>query len=378
MVRVLHIIDSLDAQTGGPPVAVLGLARACLESGRSCLVLASSTSKDPSRVTVETAGLNTLTVRVVKSWRWGRQRATSLRLLARAFVEGRTHDVIIIHGFYLWSSIIGWAVARFWKKPLLLIPHGVFERYQQRRSLRAKSSYDWFIGRRIRAAVSAVLIASESEAVGAGDFFSSESIYVIGLGVDESPLRPLGPIHSPLRILSLCRIAEKKRLEVVIEVIDLLRTVGFIAELTVAGTGGHELMERLKNQVRELDLEKQVRFVGHLDYERKVEALRATDLLFQVSDNENFAFAVAEALAIGVPVITSQGVAASQFVVSSGAGRVVESPNPLLIVEALMDLINDEGGYEQACKAGVEVARDHLSWKSVNMRLSELIERITA
>ena len=353
------------------------MARAHLASGHSGVVLASSTLCDPSRVTTETAGLCTLTVRVVKAWRWG-QRATSVRLLARALVEARTSEVVVIHGFYLWSSVIGWVAASLWKKPLMLQPHGVFERYQQAHSRRAKATYDWLVGRRIRSAVSAVLIASESEAVGAGDFISSERIYVVGLGVDERSPRPLGPVHSPLRVLSLCRIAETKRLDVVIEAIASLRAVGFIADLTVAGTGSSELTDRLKNQARELGLDEHVRFVGHLDSERKAEALKATDLLIQVSDNENFAIAVAEALASGVPVIVSRGVAASQFVASSGAGRVVDRPNPSLIVEALMDMISDKGGYEQACKAGVEVAHERLSWASVNERWRDQIERITA
>ena len=74
--------------------------------------------------------------------------------------------------------------------------------------------------------------------------------------------------------------------------------------LEIAGNGDKEYIENLNQSAKNI---KNVNFVGAKYGEDKWDFLRSADVMVLPTYSENFGIVIAEALAVGVPVITTQG-----------------------------------------------------------------------
>jgi glycosyltransferase involved in cell wall biosynthesis len=77
--------------------------------------------------------------------------------------------------------------------------------------------------------------------------------------------------------------------------------------ILIAGNDENGYQEELQTAIRLRRLEADFEFVGPVEGERKWELYRSADLFVLPSHSENFGLVVAEALACGVPVITTKG-----------------------------------------------------------------------
>jgi glycosyltransferase involved in cell wall biosynthesis len=131
-------------------------------------------------------------------------------------------------------------------------------------------------------------------------------LHVIANGVDM-PARPASPgVERQMRTaLYLGRLHRQKGLPMLIEAWARIRPRGW--RLIVAGPdeGGH--LAELRRAVTAAGLDDVVSFPGPLAGDAKAQALLDADLLVLPSYAESFGMAVAEALAYGVPVLTTRG-----------------------------------------------------------------------
>jgi glycosyltransferase involved in cell wall biosynthesis len=121
----------------------------------------------------------------------------------------------------------------------------------------------------------------------------------------RAPERP-GPLH----VVMLCTLTPRKALH---RALDALRAVPD-ARLTVAGSTERDPTEaeRLRARVHELGLGERVRWAGELD-DRGVDALLAeAHLLLHTARYEAWGMALTEAMARGVPVLTTPAGAAEE------------------------------------------------------------------
>jgi glycosyltransferase involved in cell wall biosynthesis len=90
--------------------------------------------------------------------------------------------------------------------------------------------------------------------------------------------------------------------------------------LLIAGPDEQGTLKRLREQVRRLGLEGSVTFGGPLYGEERATVMASADVFVLPTRNENFGLVVAEALACGIPVITTKG-APWQELLGSGESR---------------------------------------------------------
>jgi len=112
---------------------------------------------------------------------------------------------------------------------------------------------------------------------------------------DDTPLR---------RCVFLSRLHPKKGLPILLHAWNRLRPQGWSLHIAGASEGGHE--REIRDIIRTFGLEN-VFLVGDLRGAAKWHFLGDADLFVLPSHSENFGIAVAEAMAVGVPVITTQG-----------------------------------------------------------------------
>jgi glycosyltransferase involved in cell wall biosynthesis len=359
------LISTLDASDGGPPQAVLGLAHALVEHGHAVTIVTHrrrSAAPHPDATRAVAAG-----VRI----RWvDRERRTrfqfSPRLLRVAKQEASGADVVVAHGFYQFTGIAAYLTALRTDRPLVLQPHGVFEPYQEHASPKVKRAFMATVGSRVMRRVSAIVATSDAEAVGIAATLGGEAppVIVAGLGVElpDGVASADGGRFSQRTVVFLSRVATKKRLDKLLDAAAILATRGRPIRVTVCGDGDPAFIDALKaGQPAGIDVE----WRGHVvDPERA--AIEAGQALFCLpSDNENFGQAVTEAMARGLPVITTRATGASMHVENADSGWVLDDPTATDLADTIDAALSDPVDLAERARRGVTYAHQELTWAAV-------------
>ena len=285
----------------------------------------------------------------------------------------KTSDILLIHGFYLFSTLV--SIRIFQGKSIFLMPHGTFEIYQQKQSRIRKKLFDLILKVLLKKRNIHFIVASESEIKGVLHRFPKATVTKIGLGVDIPVLpkskRTLDP-KSP-RLLSYSRIAKKKRIDLTIRAMLKLKQLGFNPVLDIVGKGDDQIELELLNLSKSLQLTNSINFIGFVHPNQRAQVFANADLLILPSENENFANSVAEAISYHVPVVISKEVALSEFVFEKKCGIVLSSCDPITISDAIAIIVKDYDTFSVNCKN----ASHNLSWSSVGLDWIQIIKRGT-
>jgi glycosyltransferase involved in cell wall biosynthesis len=105
--------------------------------------------------------------------------------------------------------------------------------------------------------------------------------------------------------LFLSRIHPKKGIELLLEAIKKTSKENF--SVIIAGTGDEKYIKSLISLTKNYKIENRVSFVGAVYGKEKWQLYKQVDCFILPTHSENFGIVIAEALATGVPVITTTG-----------------------------------------------------------------------
>jgi glycosyltransferase involved in cell wall biosynthesis len=155
----------------------------------------------------------------------------------------------------------------------------------------------------------------------------------------------------PVRLLQACRFIQKKGLDATLRAIRLLKDKAIPVSLTLAGEGPEE--SSLRALARELDIADQVVFTGFLAREQLEEAYRRHHLFVHPSrttpegDREGIPNSVLEAMAYGLPVVSTRHSGIPEAITDGQDGLLVERPDPSTLAAAVRHLIENPSLYER-------------------------------
>jgi glycosyltransferase involved in cell wall biosynthesis len=280
-----------------------------------------------------------------------------------------TSDVVVIHGYFLWWVPLVAVLASAQGIPFVLTPHGSLTRHQRTFSRGRKRAYELLAGWFVRQKAAAFVVGSHRERVELVEKFPALRAVVSGAGTQLTRLYRGQTWNVPLQLLSLGRIAPKKRLDLSVMALAELQSRGVQAELTIAGSGDSQLIAALQALISRHSLSRSVTFVGEVSGTEKIAQLARADIFLAPSDDENFGIAVAEALASGLPVVASTAVA-SVAGLDFPAGVVLPSPDPESIADAVQSVIGrSRADVEEASATFAE----RFSWRAVAASWAELL-----
>jgi glycosyltransferase involved in cell wall biosynthesis len=173
-------------------------------------------------------------------------------------------------------------------------------------------------------------------------------------------------------VLFLSRIATKKRPEWVVEA--MRRLLPEFPDLTGIFAGPDAGAEAtLSAAIAASDLNGRVKRVGFVTGEDKSTFFAAADVLALPSQSENFGVVVVEAMAHGLPVVVTPGVASHIYVDESGCGITVDDN-----VDALTDGIRKifQADKNELGQRGREYVRQHLTWQAVGDQLDQVYRKV--
>lgn len=217
-------------------------------------------------------------------------------------------DLVHDHGIWLPYN---WRLSRTSRDrgiPRLVSPRGMLEPWAMRHKRWKKRAAWWLYQRRDLAAAACLHATSESEAHNFRRLFPRVPVCTIPNGVElpANPAREVAPDPGkPRTALFLGRIYPVKGLPMLVEAWNSVRPTGWRMEIAGPDEAGHR--REVEAAIRKARLEDVVVFSGPLDDAGKREAFARAELFILPSYSENFGMAIAEALAHGVPVLTTTG-----------------------------------------------------------------------
>ncbi len=203
-------------------------------------------------------------------------------------------------------------------------------------------------------------------------FLPSAAIDVIPNGIDLERFFPAPrPDGGPLRLLTVGRLSATKRLPLLIDAVDILRKGGCPVRLTIVGGGAFEA--QLRRKVEEQNLRDIVALVGRRGSERMPETYQDHDLFVSASAQEGMSNAMLEAMASGLPIVTTPCEGVEELVADNGI--VVNTPAPAELAQAIRTLV--ENPSRRKTMAAAARSRAALfSWSNAADRYIEQYRRI--
>jgi glycosyltransferase involved in cell wall biosynthesis len=147
------------------------------------------------------------------------------------------------------------------------------------------------------------------------------------------------------------------------------------ARLIVAGSG--PLRDELENLAGELGLASDVTFTGRVANEDMADLYRKAQVMINASLVDNMPNSVLEALASGVPVVSTNVGGVPYIVEHEKTALLVPPRDPQSMASAILDLLNDPAKSAQFREAGVQSIQQY-TWPKVRGRLLQVYRNVLA
>lgn len=367
--KAVFTIAGLQADRGGPARTVPALCRALAQQGAGVELItisegAGSNMEGDFGELFKFTRLATRTNRY-SPWSWHRQ-FTEILTESASVREVVLYDV----GLWLPQNHLVSKFARKQRIPLIISPRGMLSK----RALEVakwKKRLAWALYQRADLAAAAVIHAtSEAEAEDCRRRGLTQPIAIVPNGIDLPDVSNGRQNRSERTVLFLSRLHPIKGLGDLVEAWSQVRPRGW--RVVVAGPDEGEYGREIRSAVSTLGLEKEFEFVGPVGDEEKWSLFRDANLFVLPSYSESFGQAIGEALAAGVPVITTRATPWG-VIESNHCGWWTETgTDPLKKALLEATLLSDQ---ELAAmgERGREMVRSNFSWEESARRFLSIM-----
>ena len=204
-------------------------------------------------------------------------------------------------------------------------------------------------------------------------FMPSVSIDVIPNGVELDRFFPAEAAvkSNVLRLLTVGRLSVTKRIEMLIDAVEILHRTACKLRLTVVGGGQTE--RHLRKIVTERELSDVIEITGRIDSETMPEVYRQNDIFISASMQEGMSNAMLEAMSSGLPIVTTRCEGLAELI--DGNGLIVEQDKVEEIAKAIKRLADDSRLYKQMSTAARKQA-EKFDWANVASSYIEQYRKI--
>lgn len=162
-----------------------------------------------------------------------------------------------------------------------------------------------------------------------------------------------------------------KGIKYLIKAMKIIRQKNEDARLMLIGDG--EERAYLENLVKELNLKNYVKFIEKVKNENVPEYMVTSDVFVLPSLSESFGIVNLEAMASGLPIVTTKVGGLPEVVKDGETGFLVEPKNPEQIAEKALLILEDDELRKRISRNNKEEVRKY-SWESVVERLEEIYQ----
>ena len=170
--------------------------------------------------------------------------------------------------------------------------------------------------------------------------------------------------HEPFHVVSVARLEEKKGIRYGIEAIARVKATGRMVRYTIVGDGS--LRSDLQGRIDAHGLQDDVHLVGHrpqhevIDLLRKAHVLIAPSVTAANGDQEGIPNVLKEAMAMGMPVVSTLHSGIPELVENGVSGYLVAERDVEALADRLVELVDHSHRWPAMGRAGrARVERDY-------------------
>jgi glycosyltransferase involved in cell wall biosynthesis len=385
--KVLHIIPSVSPALGGPTQVVLNLVKALREYGVDAEI---ATTNDNGSKLLDVPLYERIEYEQVPVWFFPRflppmkEFIFSAALTRWLWQHLRDYDTIETHYLFSYASTCAGAIARLQGIPYIVRTMGQLTPWALSQSRLKKRIYTSMIERHNLNCADAIHCTSAGEVEDVRNFGIKTPSIFLPLGVNQpidwseakQKLRDIYGISTTTPVvLFLSRLHPKKRPDLLIQALSQLAAQNYDFHLILAGSGEPQYLSYLTNLVSSLGLASHTCIPGFVMGQDKDLLLQGSDVFVLPSFSENFGVAVAEAMAVGLPVIITPDVQISPEIAAEQAGLVVEGEvEPL--AGAIAQLLTSPDFRHQLGENGKRLVSRRYSWSAIAQNLTSVYTAI--
>jgi glycosyltransferase involved in cell wall biosynthesis len=365
---IVHTVASLRAEDGGPSRSVTALCTALASSGQDVGILTTRKQTEGPAIHPD----DEVQVQVVDrpaSWQLLGPFRDSFSDALQSLVAGQGQPLLHDHGIWLATNHVSARTARRNHIPRVVSVRGMMSDWALAQS-RVRKSIAWRLYQRrdlLDAALIHVTSRIELAQVRRKGIKTPFAVIPNGVDIPESISTPADPVGAR-SALFLSRIHRGKGLLDLVVAWSTVRPRGW--RLLIAGPDEDGHRAEVERLVSEQGISEEVDFVGPVDDHRKWDLYRKAGLFILPSHSENFGIVVAEAMAAGLPVITTKG-APWQELQTHRCGWWVDVDVPS-IASALREATALTSEERAAMgERGRSLVRERYTWRGVATQMSE-------
>lgn len=294
--NIVHFLGSIDRNSGG--IATYMQLLAAELKGLTKLSVVTSNCKDP--IDLKDVKVHFFDMSI--------QRWLYIKKEFKNFLQQEKPDVVHINGIWDPPNFMFQEAARSLNIKVIISPHGMLEPYILNRNPYKKKLALLLYQKKAISTADYVLTTASSELYNIRKlgFKKPAGIIANGLDISEIKKKESTVSKSPfLNILFLSRVHPKKGIELLIEAVSLLKNEKF--NVIIAGEGDQNYVQNLIKLSIEKEVDHKIRFLGGIYGQDKWDLYEQANLFVLPTHSENFGIVIIEALAAGVPVITTKG-----------------------------------------------------------------------
>lgn len=312
--RVLHITPALFARNNGLAAVVASCATGQAEAGLEVTVATVDRARCDDETLIKFKVIRGQRSRMPGLHQWHSSHDLRQNIVAEL---SSPPDVVHMHGLWLYPQYLGRCLAAQWGCPYVITLHGMLEPWGVKYHAWRKRLSWWFFDKKTLNGATAVVATADTEA---------ENIRLAGVKVPLVVIAPdvgfdgdfkgwqhndnfgrkkrsnNGASHKK-QMLFMSRLHPSKGLMMLVEAIAQLRPTDW--HITVAGPDELGHRQAVEDYARRCGVSDWFEFIGDVQGNDKWSLLPSADLFVLPSHSENFGLVVAEALYVGVPVVTT-------------------------------------------------------------------------
>jgi glycosyltransferase involved in cell wall biosynthesis len=215
---------------------------------------------------------------------------------------------------------------------------------------------------------------------------NEKKIHVIYNGVDVQKFKPR-PDRAELRrdfgleaekkiVLFVGRLYHRKGLEILLRSIPPVLQEFSDVKFVISGKGFKEKEESLRNLAKQLDIEDHVTFLGYVPDEKLPNLYSTSDIFVLPAIYENFPFAILEAQATGLPVISTKVGGIPEFLVDNENGFLIDPGDSAQLTHRVLALLQDPKLAKEMGMRGRKLIEEKFSWRLITSQVIDLYHKL--
>ncbi len=292
-------------------------------------------------------------------------------LLLVLFKYIRRGDIVHIHDSFYMSSFFATIVAKLYRKPLALTQHVAMINHPSKIVMIVQKAMYATMGTAIYRMSDVIYTFNdriEQFLIQRG--VPREKIVSLPNGVDTEIFHPITSAEKKLLRKKLGIEPNKKMILFVGRPVPKKGFDKVLAarsdEYQIVCAGGNVPKEKFGNVI----------FLGTLDQIKLAQVYQAADIFLLPSESEGFPLSVQEAMASGLPIITSNDEGYKRYNLDKALVCLIDHPNEASVRAAIRSLIDDHARLKKMSDYSEQYAKKHFSWQLIIARLDKTYDNL--